>query len=115
MKRRDFVYRAILTGGALSLGIGCKRKIEPAAERMETPPVLPDKKGGRTIREPEREIPVLAETDVLVIGGGPAGTAAAIAASRTGAETYLVERYNHLGGLMDRWSCTASSVDTCRG
>ena len=36
---------------------------------------------------------------MLVIGGGPAGTAAAIAASRTGAETYLVERYNHLGGL----------------
>jgi hypothetical protein len=49
--------------------------------------------------EPAREIPILAETDVLVIGGGPAGTAAAIAASRTGAETYLVERYNHLGGL----------------
>lgn len=39
------------------------------------------------------------ETDVLVIGGGPAGTAAAIAASRTGAQTWLIERYNHLGGL----------------
>ncbi len=49
--------------------------------------------------EPAKQIPILAETDVLVIGGGPAGTAAAIAASRTGAETYLVERYNHLGGL----------------
>jgi ribulose 1,5-bisphosphate synthetase/thiazole synthase len=54
---------------------------------------------GNTITEPAREIPVLAQTDVLVIGGGPAGAAAAIAASRTGAETYLVERYNHLGGL----------------
>ncbi|MBN1600061.1 MAG: FAD-dependent oxidoreductase, partial [Chitinispirillaceae bacterium] len=99
MKRRDFVYRAVLTGGAISLGIGCKRKIEPAAGIEDTPTVLPDKDEGRTIREPEREIPVLAETDVLVIGGGPAGAAAAIAASRTGAETYLVERYNHLGGL----------------
>jgi 2-polyprenyl-6-methoxyphenol hydroxylase-like FAD-dependent oxidoreductase len=37
--------------------------------------------------------------DVLVIGGGPAGTAAAVAAGRLGADTVLVERYNHLGGL----------------
>ena len=99
MKRRDFVYRAVLTGGALSLGLGCKRKIESDSGAEENIPVLPDKTTGRIIREPQREIPVLAETDVLVIGGGPAGTAAAIASSRTGAETYLVERYNHLGGL----------------
>ena len=36
---------------------------------------------------------------MLVVGGGPAGTAAAIAAARLGAEVLLVERYNHLGGL----------------
>ena len=42
---------------------------------------------------------VLAETDVLVVGGGPAGTAAAIAAARLGADVLLAERYNHLGGL----------------
>jgi hypothetical protein len=36
---------------------------------------------------------------VLVVGGGPAGTAAAVAAARAGAEVLLVERYNHLGGL----------------
>jgi monoamine oxidase len=36
---------------------------------------------------------------VLVVGGGPAGTAAAIAARRLGADVLLVERYNHLGGL----------------
>ena len=53
----------------------------------------------RTHREAAREIPVFAETDVLVVGGGPAGTAAAIAAGRMGAEVMLVERYNHLGGL----------------
>ncbi|MDP6516073.1 MAG: FAD-dependent oxidoreductase [Alphaproteobacteria bacterium] len=53
----------------------------------------------RTYREAAREIPVFAETDVLVVGGGPAGTAAAIAAGRMGAEVMLVERYNHLGGL----------------
>ena len=52
-----------------------------------------------TYKEAAREIPVFAETDVLVTGGGPAGTAAAIAAARLGARVMLVERYNHLGGL----------------
>ena len=39
------------------------------------------------------------ETDVLVVGAGPAGTSAAIAAARAGAKTTLVERYGHFGGL----------------
>ncbi len=52
-----------------------------------------------TVKEAARETPVFAETDVLVVGGGPAGTAAAIAAGRLGADVMLVERYNHLGGL----------------
>jgi len=50
-------------------------------------------------REAARDIPVFKRTQVLVVGGGPAGTAAAIAAGRLGAEVTLVERYNHLGGL----------------
>jgi anaerobic glycerol-3-phosphate dehydrogenase len=54
---------------------------------------------GLSVTEAAREIPVFAETDVLVVGGGPAGTAAAVAARRVGAEVMLVERYNHLGGL----------------
>ncbi|MGD9497315.1 MAG: FAD-dependent oxidoreductase [Armatimonadota bacterium] len=52
-----------------------------------------------TMREPARDIPVVAEVDVLVCGGGPAGTAAAVAAARAGARTMLVERYGCLGGL----------------
>ncbi|MGV6871837.1 FAD-dependent oxidoreductase [Pseudochelatococcus sp. B33] len=36
---------------------------------------------------------------MLVVGGGPAGTAAAVAAARLGADVVLLERYNHLGGL----------------
>ena len=49
--------------------------------------------------EPRREIPVHAHCDVLVVGGGPSGTAAAVAAARVGADVILLERYNHLGGL----------------
>ncbi len=54
---------------------------------------------GKVVREAAREVPVHAECDVLVVGGGPAGTAAAVAAARLGARTILLERYNHLGGL----------------
>ncbi len=57
------------------------------------------KRPAKTHLEAAREIPVFAETDVLVVGGGPAGTAAAISAARLGADVLLVERYNHLGGL----------------
>lgn len=53
----------------------------------------------KTIIEPSREIPVIAEADVVVVGGGPAGYVAAIAAARNGANTLLVERYGYLGGL----------------
>ena len=50
------------------------------------------------ITEPERQIPVLMETDVVVAGGGVAGPFAAIAAGRLGARTVLIERYGALGG-----------------
>jgi 2-polyprenyl-6-methoxyphenol hydroxylase-like FAD-dependent oxidoreductase len=53
----------------------------------------------KAIIEPSRETPVCRETQVLVVGGGPAGIAAAIAAARNGADTTLIERYNHLGGM----------------
>jgi hypothetical protein len=54
----------------------------------------------RIIREPAKDIQVCRETEVLVIGGGPAGTGAAVAAARNGAKTVLIERYNHLGGML---------------
>lgn len=53
----------------------------------------------RTIAEPSREIPVVAQADVVVCGGGPGGFPAAIAAARHGAKTLLIERYGFMGGL----------------
>ena len=50
--------------------------------------------------EKAREIDVFDEGDVIVVGAGPAGHSAAIAASRAGAKrVLLVERFNHLGGM----------------
>jgi len=52
----------------------------------------------KVIAEPAREIPVIAETDVLVVGGGTAGVPAAVSAARAGADVLVVERYGYLGG-----------------
>jgi hypothetical protein len=51
------------------------------------------------IHEQGAALPVAARSDVLVVGGGPAGQAAAIAARRMGVSVTLVERYPYLGGL----------------
>ena len=51
------------------------------------------------VTEPARQTPVYGDFDVLVVGGGPAGLAAAVSAARHGARTLLVERYGFLGGM----------------
>jgi ribulose 1,5-bisphosphate synthetase/thiazole synthase len=49
--------------------------------------------------QPQRELQILHKTDVLVVGGGPAGTAAALAARRLNVDVTIVERYGYFGGL----------------
>ncbi len=92
MKRRRFLTTLAAGAGAVMSSTGCENK-----EAVKTKTT--DLTGVDTIREPARDIPILATTDVLVVGGGPAGVAAAVSAGRAGADVVLTERYNHLGGL----------------
>ncbi|MDZ4277840.1 MAG: FAD-dependent oxidoreductase [Dehalococcoidia bacterium] len=55
--------------------------------------------GDAFVELPSQRVPVIARCDVLVVGGGAAGLAAAVAARRQGADVVLVERYGYLGGL----------------
>src|SRR5215475_341388 len=52
----------------------------------------------KSISEPARVTPVVAETDVLVVGSGPGGLAAAVSCARAGVDTMIVERYGCFGG-----------------
>ena len=52
-----------------------------------------------SLSEPSRQTQIHGEYDVVVLGGGPAGIAAAVAAARAGRSTLLIERYGFLGGM----------------
>lgn len=72
--------------------------------------------GKRTYLEPERKILINYDVDVLVVGGGTAGVATAVAAARNGAKTLLIERDGVLGGvatagLMVSWRCRGALWD----
>jgi len=60
-----------------------------------------------SITLPDRRLPVAAQVDVLVAGGGPSGFGAAIGAARQGASTLLIERNGVLGGV-----ATAGGMNT---
>ena len=108
--RRDFLKGVGLGTTGLALGLGALSgspwahaapihkgsRIIKAAPIDYGPPVVIS--GGKVI-QPQREIRVMRETDVLVVGGGTAGVIAAISAARTGLDVTLVERYGCFGGL----------------
>ena len=51
------------------------------------------------VAESTRQVPVVAKSDVIVVGGGAAGVTAAISAARNGCSVTVLERYHHLGGM----------------
>lgn len=64
--------------------------------------------------EEAREIPVIGNVDVLVLGGGPAGVGAAVAAAREGAAVMLIEQTGDVGGvatsgMMSHWTGEAGA------
>ncbi len=73
----------------------------------------------KQIQERSRVVPVMAETDILVVGSGPAGLAAALGAAREGVKTMLVERYGCFGGVITQvgveniaWYRHEGTIDT---
>ena len=76
---------------------GFSQMISPLPHTMEDVPSAYLENG--EVVQPRRTIPIFSKVDVVVVGGGPAGFAAAVAAARAGAKTALVERYGSLGGL----------------
>lgn len=65
----------------------------------ETTTALNPRSNPVPITEPARRLPVRAQVDVVVCGGGPSGFIAAVAAARAGASVLLIERYGFLGGM----------------
>jgi FAD dependent oxidoreductase len=92
--RREFFKNTAIKGAA-AITFGAGGIAMPASASPDEPPKI----SGKTIRETARETRVCRTADVVVIGGGPGGIGAALAAARSGAETVLVERYGHLGGM----------------
>jgi FAD dependent oxidoreductase len=104
LTRRELMRRSIAVGGLFAAG-----------SLMPISSALADQAGGHStgqvengspativrgkVVQPQRNLPVLHETSILVVGGGPAGTAAAFSARRLGVDVTLVERYGYLGGL----------------
>jgi hypothetical protein len=56
------------------------------------------KKQKMIIFEKGKELPIIHSSDVVVLGGGPAGISAAVSAARMGADVTLIEQYGYLGG-----------------
>jgi ribulose 1,5-bisphosphate synthetase/thiazole synthase len=109
MNRRDWLRTMGVSSVAAGLGAAAAGRATPgesngfdssiiAAREIQPDRASPSVVDGKVL-QPARELPVLHTTDVLVVGGGPAGICAAIAAKRAGADVVVVERYGHFGGL----------------
>jgi len=83
--RRTFLLSA--AGGSLGA-------LAPLPNSIQSAETAPD-----AVSVPERQVPVVAEADIVVCGGGTAGISAACCAARHGAKVILLERWPSLGGM----------------
>ena len=93
--RRKFFQNTAMTGAAaFAIGAGGLALPLSAQSNKSSPKI-----SGKTISEAVRQTRVCRTADVVVVGGGPGGIGAAVTAARSGANTVLIERYGHLGGM----------------
>ncbi len=85
------------SGAALFAGAAAGAEDKPQESAKTAPPAKSNTPAH--ILVPQTKVEVMAEADVLVCGGGPAGVAAACAAARGGAKTVLIERWPFVGGM----------------
>ena len=94
MDRRHFLKTSALTAAGIAAGGALAPEASAKTVTVET-----RLQSRGHIKEPARKVAVVDGADVVVVGGGPAGFAAAVAASRQGLDTLLLERGYFLGGL----------------
>lgn len=92
MERRQFLKITALSAGVLT--VDAMQPAQGKCVKVDTPLNV---KG--YVKEPKKQIPIVDSADVVVVGGGPAGFAAAISAARQGVSVLLLERQYFLGGL----------------
>ena len=94
MDRRKFLKTSALTAAGVAAGGALAPEASAKTVNVET---RLDSNG--SIKEPARRIPVVDSADLIVVGGGPAGFAASVAAARQGMDVIMLERGYFLGGL----------------
>lgn len=112
LTRKKFFTVSAISAAAVGTGVICgmdsDRNGLPLKKAAAIEPPEP-KKSGKRIREASRSIPVLAETDVLVVGSGPSGLAAALSAAKEGVNTIILERYGFFGGVITQTNMGSTS------
>ena len=94
MDRRKFLKTSAITAAGIAVSGATAPEVAAKTVKVET-----RLESDETIKEPARRIPVVDSADLVVVGGGPAGFAASVAAARKGMDVIMLERGYFLGGL----------------